>query len=716
MDVLFSHIDLSLPLSNPILIFSLVLFIILLIPIFFNRFKIPPIIGLILAGLVLGEHGLNILSRDESFRLFGAVGLLYIMFLAGLEMDLSDFKKNRKVGIFFGLATFLMPMVLGSVSGYFLLDYLWGKSVGDSTVEWSNSIVGNYYLYITSILLASMYASHTLISYPIVGRFGVAKNRSVSITIGGTMITTTLSLLLLAVIVSMAKGQVNSGFWIKLVVSILVFAAVVMLAFPKLAEHFFKYTEDSILQYIFVLAMVFLGGFLAELAGLEPIIGAFMVGLALNRFIPRISPLMNRLDFVGNALFIPFFLIGVGMLIDLHVVFSGFDTLIAAFVMSAVATLSKYLAAVVTQRRFSMTKAEGMMIFGLSNSQAAATLAAVMIGHEIVVGHTAEGLPITLFNDAVLNGTVVMILATCIISSLATEHAARQLAVQADHIDNEMTEEKLVDRILIPLYNPDTLNSLMDLAVLLKVNKSKEPLYAVNVSNDTKDGTGSLARGKKLLERAARIASATDNTVRMISRYDANVTSGIIHTIKENSITEVVMGLHHKTHFADSFFGAKTENLLKATNQMILISKSVQPLSTIKRVVVAVPAKAEYENGFVKWYDRVKNISKQIGATVSFFAHPDTLEQIKILARRNKFGVATKFEVLDDWDDFLMLTREVGDNDLLVVVSSRKTAISYNPAMDKLPLQLSKYFASNSFIVLYPDQFDENTNTTSYMV
>ena len=250
------------------------------------------------------------------------------------------------------------------------------------------------------------------------------------------------------------------------------------------------------------------------------------------------------------------------------------------------------------------------MIFGLSNSQAAATLAAVMIGHEIVVGHTAEGLPITLFGDAVLNGTVVMILVTCIISSLATEHAARQLAVQADHIDNEMTEEKLVDRILIPLYNPDTLNSLMDLAVLLKVNKSKEPLYAVNVSNDTKDGTGSLARGKKLLERAARIASATDNTVRMISRYDANVTSGIIHTIKENSITEVVMGLHHKTHFADSFFGAKTENLLKATNQMILISKSVQPLSTIKRLVVAVPAKAEYENGFVK---SIRCIEMQLG-------------------------------------------------------------------------------------------------------
>lgn len=716
MDALISHVDFSLPLSNPILIFSLVLFVILLTPLVLERFKIPQIIGLILAGLALGEHGLNILSRDESFRLFGAVGLLYIMFLAGLEMDLSDFKKNKRIGIFFGLATFLFPMLFGSFSGYFLNDYLLSKTVGDSVVLWSNASVAENYLYMTSVLLASMYASHTLLSYPIVGRFGVAKNRSVSVTIGGTMITTTLSLLLLAVIVSMAKGEADAYFWVKMFVSIAIFGFVVMVLFPKLADRFLKYTEDSILQYIFVLAMVFLGGFLAELSGLEPIIGAFMVGLALNRFIPRISPLMNRLDFVGNALFIPFFLIGVGMLIDLRVVFSGFDTLIAAFVMSIVATFSKYLAAVVTQRKFSMTKAERLMIFGLSNSQAAATLAAVMIGHEIIVGTTADGRPIALFGDAILNGTIVMILVTCTISSLATERAARFLAVQADRIDNEMTEEKLVDRILIPIYNPETLNSLMDLAVLLKVNKSKEPLYAVNVSNDTKGDVGSLDRGKKLLERAARIATATDNTVRMISRYDANVTSGIIHTIKENAITEVVMGLHHKAHFADSFFGAKTENLLKATNQMILVYKSIQPLSTIKRLIVAVPAKAEFEAGFVKWYDRVKNISKQIGATVSFFADPDTLEQLKILARRNKFGVETKFEVLDDWDDFLMLTREVGDNDLFVVISSRKSAISYNPAMEKLPLQLSKYFAPNSFIVLYPDQFGEEDKNTSFMV
>jgi Kef-type K+ transport system membrane component KefB len=710
MDKIFEHLDFSLPLTNPILIFSLVLFIILFAPLILDRFKIPHIIGLIIAGIAFGPNGLNILSRDESFILFGSVGLLYIMFLAGLEMDLTDFKKNRKKGIFFGIITFLIPMILGIVTGYFLLNYILSQTVPSGNIIWNQNINTSTYLILSSVLLASMYASHTLLSYPIVGRFGVTKNSSVSITIGGTMITTTLALLVLAVISGITKGEYDNMFWVKLGVSFVIFGFIVLYLFPKIAERFFKRYEDSILQYIFVLGMVFLGGFFAELAGLEAIIGAFLAGLALNKLIPRISPLMNRLDFVGNALFIPFFLIGVGMLIDLKVIFNGFDTLIVSVIMCIVATFSKYLAAVLTRKTFKMTKDEGLMIFGLSNSQAAATLAAVMIGYEIIVGHTPDGIPIRLFNDNILNGTIVMILVTCTIASFATEKAARKMAVLQDRLDEEMSEDKLVDRILIPVYNPETLNSLMELAVLLKAPKSKEPLYALNVTNDSIAHMNGLARGKKLLEKAARIAAATDNSVRMITRYDVNVTSGIIHTMKENAITEVVIGLHHKAHFADSFFGAKTDNLLKATNQMILVSKSIQPINTIKRLVVAVPAKAEFEVGFVKWYDRVKNLSKQIGATTSFFAHPDTLKQLRILAQRNKFGVETTFEELEDWEDFLILTREVDMDDLFVVVVSRKTSISYNPAFEKLSSQLSKYFADNSFIVLYPDQFEEQHN------
>lgn len=698
------------------MIFSLVLFVILITPLVLDKIRIPHIIGLIASGVILGENGLGVLKRDVSFELFGAVGVLYIMFLAGLQIDLSDFKKNMKKSVFFGLLTFLIPMVLGYFSSYYLLDHLFAKLYPESTISvMSKGFSLSGYITLASLMIASMYASHTLIAYPIVGRYGVTKNSSVNITIGGTMITTTLALLILAIIVALCNGDMGNKYWIRFAISIVIFGIIIGFVYPKIADRFFKHHDDSILQYIFVLAMVFLGGYMAKLADLEPIIGAFLVGLAFNRRIPKISPLMNRLDFVGNALFIPFFLIGVGMLIDLRHVFTSLDTLIVALVMSAVASLSKYIAAITTQKTFRMTKEEGLMIFGLSNAQAAATLAAVMIGYNIIIGETTTGESIRLLNDDVLNGTIVMILVTCTISSFATEKAAKKLVRLEDQLEEKMTEEKLVDRILVPLYNPDTLRSLMELAILLKVDKSKEPLYALTIANKNAAHLTSEEKAKKLLEKAAKIASATDNSVRMLTRYDVNVTSGIIQTIRENQITEVVIGLHHKSNFTDSFLGDKTDNLLKATNQMTLIYHCIQPVSTIKRLVIAVPPKAEFEVGFVKWYDRMKNICKQIGAKACFYAHSETLEQIRTLAKRNKFGVETEFCELDDWEDFLVLTRVVTSNDLFVVVSSRKTAISYDPLFDKLPNHLSKYFAKNSYIILYPDQFDENA-TDKYIV
>ncbi len=709
MEQLIADIQAKFPITDPILIFSVVLFIILLMPLMLNKIRVPHIIGLILAGAVIGESGLGILRRDVSFELFGAVGLLYIMFLAGLQMDLTDFKKNMNKSIFFGMATFLIPMLIGTVSSYFLLELIYEHFYPQGFVS---EVYGPFtmrgYVCLSAVLIASMYASHTLIPYPIVGRYGVTKETSVNVSIGGTMITTVLSLMILAVIVSMTKGELGWNFWLKFVISLIIFGFIVGFVFPRLTDRFFKHHEDNILQYIYVLAMCFLGGFIAKLAGLEPIIGAFLVGLAFNRRIPRISPLMNRLDFVGNALFIPFFLIGVGMLIDFRAVFAGPSTLITAIVMCVVATVSKYLAAVLTKHTFKMSKEEGLMLFGLSNSQAAATLAAVMIGYNIEIGRTIDGGVIRLLNEDILNGTIVMILVTCTIASFATEKAAKKLVRLQDQLEDQLSEDKLVDRILVPLYNPETLRSLMELAVLLKVDKSREPLYALTISNKNAAHLTSEDKAKKLLEKAAKIAAGTDNHVRMFNRNDANVAGGIVQTIRENHITEVVIGLHHKNSFTDSFLGDKTESLLRATNQMTFVYHAMQPVSTIKRVVVAVPPKAEFEIGFVKWYDRVKNLCKQIGAKAVFYAHTETLEKIRILAKRNKFGVETQFCVLDDWDDFLMLAGVVTGNDLFVVVSSRKTAISYDPLFEKLPSHLSKYFAKNSYIILYPDQFDEN--------
>ena len=355
--------SLKLPITDPTWIFLLVLLIILFAPILLNKLRIPHIIGMILAGLVIGEHGFNILVRDSSFELFGKVGLYYIMFLAGLEMNMGDFKQNRGKALVLGLLAFIVPIGIGLVTNIALLKY--GV--------------------LTSVLLASMYASHTLVAYPIVIRYGVSRHRSVSIAVGGTAVTDTLTLLVLAVVGGMFKGESDGFFWVWLVIKVIFLGILIVYLFPRIGRWFFRRYDDNVMQFIFVLAMVFLGAGLMEFVGMEGILGAFLAGLVLNRLIPHVSPLMNHLEFVGNALFIPYFLIGVGMLIDVHVIFGHGDALKVAAVMIVVALAGKWIACWLTQKIYKMGGIERELMYGLSNAQAAATLAAVLVGYNIIL-------------------------------------------------------------------------------------------------------------------------------------------------------------------------------------------------------------------------------------------------------------------------------------------------------------------------------------------
>ena len=387
----------TLPLEDPILKFLLILVIILAAPLLLNKLKIPYLLGLIIAGAVIGPHGLNLVLRDSSIILSGTAGLLYIMFLSGLDMDMSDFRKNGTRSLVFGLYTFCVPLLLGILAGYYILGF---------------SIY-------SSILLAGLFASQTLIAYPIVSKLGIARDKAVTIAVGGTVITDTLALLLLTVIVGMVTGNTDDMFWYRLGISVVLCIAFIMQLFPLIGHWFFKHCSDNISQYIFVLVMVFLGAYLAHLAGLEPIIGAFLAGLALNRLIPRTSPLMNRIEFVGNAIFIPFFLIGVGMLIDYRAFFRDWESIKVAAVMIVLITAAKYIAALLTQKTFKLSSDQRTVIFGLSSAHVAATLAAVMVGYNVIVGQTPDGEPIRLLGESVLNGTILMILATCTISTFA---------------------------------------------------------------------------------------------------------------------------------------------------------------------------------------------------------------------------------------------------------------------------------------------------------
>ncbi|MCD7938274.1 MAG: cation:proton antiporter [Tannerellaceae bacterium] len=683
-DWLNHYVDL--PITNPTWIFFLVLLIILFAPMVLGRLRIPHIVGMILAGVVIGEHGFNILERDSSFELFGRVGLFYIMFLAGLEMDMEDFKKNRVKGLVFGLFTFSVPMVLGVWSSMELL----------------------HYNFTTSILLASMYASHTLIAYPIVSRYGLSRLRSVSITIGGTAITVALALLILAVISGMYKGDINQMFWILLTVKVTIVCFILIYCLPRVARWFFRTYEDNVMQFIFVLACVFLGGGLFELAGMEGILGAFMVGLLLNRYIPHLSPLMNRLEFVGNAFFIPYFLIGVGMIIDIRTLFTGGEAFRVALVMTVVATASKWLAAWLTQKTFRMQKNERSLMFGLSNAQAAATLAAVLIGNKIEI---APGIP--LLNDDVLNGTVVMILFTCIISSFVTERAAQRITT-SDEMDKMMDKPEEQQKILIPIANPETIENLIGLALLMKDPRRRDGLIAMSVMNDNNDSEAKLLRSRRNLDLSVKVAAAADVEMETTIRFDISIASGILHALKEYNATEVVIGLHHKASIIDSFLGVMTENLLKGTYRQVMIIKSLMPFNTLRRIIVAVPPKAEYEAGFIKWVKRVCRMSSAIGCRVHFYCHSDTIRYLKGYVLKKYPKVRGEYSELDDWEDLLLVSKEVSYDHLVIIVTARRGFISYDKSFEKLPMQISNYFSNNSLMVIFPDQFGDPEEIVSF--
>lgn len=667
----------NLPVTDPTWIFFIVLIIILFAPLLLGKLRIPHIIGMILAGVAIGEFGFNILERDSSFELFGRVGLFYIMFLAGLEMDLEDFRKNKVKGLVFGLLTFAVPMALG----------IWS----------SMSLLG--FSLTTSILLSSMYASHTLVAYPIVSRYGISRQRSVNITIGGTVITVTLALIILAVISGMYKGTSDGWYWLLLFVNVVLISVLIVFCFPMVARWFFRKYDDPVMQFVFVLAMVFLGGGLMSLAGMEGILGAFLVGIVLNPLIPRVSPLMNRLEFVGNALFIPYFLIGVGMIIDIRTLFTGGTALKVAVVMTVVATLSKWLAAYGTQKIFRMSRNERGMMFGLSNAQAAATLAAVLVGHDIILDNGER-----LLNDDVLNGTVVMILFTCIISSLATDWFGRKLAVAqpAEVKDNDDPGE----RILIPVANPDTIESLVNLGLVIRRPKSRGGFVALNVNVDSARNTVKSEAGKRGLEKVAKIAAATDVNVSMVSRYDTSVSSGIIHTIKEYSATSVVIGLHQKSGFLDSFFGALTNNLLKGTNLEVMVARFTMPVNTVKNMVVIVPPRAEYEAGFSQWTAHLSRMTGQLGCRVLYVSEGETGNQVRMKCRFYGVETSSRFENVEKLTLPEQMSRQMKSEDVLVVVSARSGSISYDPAMDRLPQYLVKNESIGNFMIIYPEQVD----------
>ena len=656
------------PVTEPTWIYLGVLSIVLFAPLLFNRLRMPHIIGMILAGLLIGPNGLNILDHDDSFELFGEVGLFYIMFLASLEINMQEMKQAKGGALLMGLAVFAIPIALGLLANTYILKY-------DN--------------FMTSLLLASMYASYTLISYPIVARYGLSRLRCVNFVVGGTVITDTLTLFVLAIIVGVSRGEANVWFVLLMFVKLIAVGAIIIILFPRIARYFFRNYNDSVIQYIFVMMLLFLGAGLMKLAGMEGILGAFITGLVLNRLIPHSSPLMRRIDFVGNAIFIPFFLIGVGMMIDVSVLFKGGGSLIVAAVMVGTALTGKWIASFLVSKVYRMSSDERNLMFGLSTSQAAATLAAAIVGNKI-----------GLLNDDVLNGTILLILVTCIVSSITSDRASRKLILSGKALNAPAAVSS--KKTLLALANPGMVDRLMDLALLVRKDNSQIPLSAITVVLD--EDKQRQNDGAKVLDQAANIAASVSVPLLTKMRLTTNLAHGIVHEVKENDYRELILGFHKKETANDSFLGNVLPEVLNSLDCQVVMARMNIPLNTVRMIHITFPAKAEFEAGFPYWVEETARMASGLGCRIMYHGHPDTTEKIKLELKKHAPVDASFFDT-DGGNDLKRLAQVIHSDHLLVIVSARKGSISYRPSLDHIFVQLQRDYQDTPIMLIYPSGY-----------
>ena len=665
-----SH-EFTLPFTNPVLVFTVLLLIVLLAPILLRRINVPSIIGLIVAGVIIGPHGFNLIDNaNAGVEMFSSIGLLYIMFIVGLELDLNEFSEHKNKSLAFGFFTFIIPLLIGYPVCHFVLGYN------------ANA----------SFLIASMFSTHTLVTYPIVSRLDVSKNQAVAITVGGTILTDTAVLIILALVLSNSNGELNIGYLLKLLVSLLIFSGIVFFVIPRVAKWFFQKAEsEKYTNYIFVLFIVFFAGFLAEVGGIEPIIGAFAAGLALNKLIPHTSALMNRIEFIGNALFIPIFLISVGMLVNVTVVMNGPKTIIVALMLTAVALLGKWLAAYFTQVSFKYSVAQRNLIFGLSSSHAAATLAVIIVGYKAGI-----------FGEYILNGTIILILITCIVASFVTQRSAKKIAKSEENapLTPETMGEFAQEKILVPIANPSNIGYHVQLALLLKDKKSVNPVSLLGVVTNNAEAEKEIVRFRKKLQEFVNTATAAEVNVDILTTIDHSAAGGIVRTARETMADIVILGWPGKVGLLEKLLGEKVDLIIKNMDKNLFVCHVEQKLITHKRIFVISPPSAELEDGFLLWVNKIATLSSELSIPVVHYGHPYTQ---KVIAAQKNAGAFT-FHPFTDWDHPLSCGNAIKKDDMIILVSAHTGYVSHISVLENLPTRLEARFPEYSRIVIYPKQ------------
>ncbi len=674
------------PITSPTLIFFVVLLIVLFAPIIMGKLRIPHIIGMVLAGVVIGEHGLNILVRDSSFELFGKVGLLYIMFLAGLELDLESVKKNSRRFLLFGLLTCLVPLLLT----YFMASWLLG---------YSNT---------ASFLLGCIMASNTLIAYPIISRYGLGSDSSVMLSVGSSMFSLFLALLMLAALAASFGEDAGFGFWLLFTVKFFGFYALSIWLIPKLTRFFLRRYSDQVMQFIFVLAVMFLSAALSEAVGVEGIVGAFLAGLILNRYIPHVSPLMNRIEFIGNAIFIPYFLIGVGMLINVGTLFEGLHMLWIVGLIVFFGTFGKAVAAYFSSLLFRLPKSSGHMMFGLTCAHAAGAIAMVMVGMRLEVGDGQY-----LVTDEMLNGVIIMILITCIISTLMTEHAAKQI-VLANSQQPTAHSQQVDEKILLCVKYPEIAPQLLELAIMMsspegrshnEQQRQNRGLVALNVVYDDKLSAKHREQGLRLLEQLQQRAASSDIYMQTQVRLATNIANGIKHAFREFGASEIIMGMHVHTEVNPKFWGDFIQSLYNGLNRQIVLTRFVQPLNTLRRIQVVVPSRAEYEPGFHRWLERLARMAYNLDCRIQFHGRNESMDLIREYINNHHLNVRAEYTFMAHWNELPRLAATINADHMFVVINARKGTISYKTALERLPNELMQHFSGKNLMIIFPDQY-----------
>ena len=669
------------PITDPTLIFFVVLLIILFAPIIMGKLRIPHIIGMVLAGVLIGKYGLNILERDSSFELFGKVGLYYIMFLAALEMDMEGMKKNKGRLLIYGLLTCFVPFVLTFIVSTTLLHY-------------SSQ---------ASLLLSCIMASNTLVAYPIVSRYGLQQKPSVTLSVGSSMISLLIALVILAGLVASFSKHDGVLFWVFFTVKFAIYCGGMIMLIPRLTRWFLRRYSDAVMQFIFVMAMLFMSAALSQIVGIEGVFGAFFAGLILNRYIPHVSPLMNRLEFTGNALFIPYFLIGVGMLINIHLLFEGGHILWVVFCIVFFGTLGKAIAAYAACIGFRLPWSSGHMMFGLTSAHAAGSIAMIMVGMRILVGKDTY-----LVNADMLNGVVIMILCTCIISSLLTDWSSRKIILRDKELPDAEDDKKTYDeKILIPVRYPEYADSLMSLAFLVRNQKLNRGLICLNVVYDDKDMRYNQEQGKRLLEHCSQLAAATDVMTQTQVRIAANIANGIKHAFNEFQCSEIIIGMHMHPERSPKFWGEFHQSLFNGLSRQIIMARIKQPLNTIRRIQVAVPSRAEFEPGFYRWLERLSRLAGNLDCRIQFHGRSETLGLINEYIQNRHHEVRADYTLMNHWNELPQLAAQIASDHMFVVVTARKGTVSYKTALERLPEEITKFFSGTNLMIIFPDQYGD---------